>query len=396
MVLNTEQSSADSDSGSSSGITVERIETFTVALPTLRDFEVAGGGVTVKGRPAVRVLVKVTASDGSTGWGEATPIPSWTYETTESIVSTLSHYLAPAATGLPLWDLDGLVRVCDRTIRRGWSTGMPLARAALDVAWHDALARSRGVSLGELWGRRRHDTVDLCWIATGSDPAGLADSVAEGQAHGYRHFKIKTGLMPGEPESREAARVAAVREAAPEARLVVDANQAGTQESALRLARLLAPLDIAALEQPLPANDIEGLRRLRDLSPVPIAVDESLRHPTDLAAFVRRSAIGIAVAKVQRCAGLTLSLRQCQLAEDCGVALMGSGLTESDIGLAASLHLFAAYDLVAPADLNGRQFLTSPYATGPTIRVRAGTAEVPTGPGLGIGVDEGTVRELAC
>ncbi|MEU8489554.1 enolase C-terminal domain-like protein [Streptomyces sp. NPDC048641] len=398
MVLNAEQSSADSgsDSESGSGVTVERIETFTVALPTLRDFGVAGGGVTVKGRPAVRVLVKVTASDGSTGWGEATPIPSWTYETTESIVSTLSRYLAPAATGLPLWDLDGLVRVCDRTIRRGWSTGMPLARAALDVAWHDALARSRDVGLGELWGRRRHDTVDLCWIATGSDPAALADSVAEGQAHGYRHFKIKTGLTPGEPESREYARVAAVREAAPEARLVVDANQAGTQDSALRLARLLGPLDIAALEQPLPANDIEGLRRLRDLSPVPIAVDESLRHPTDLATFVRRSAIGIAVAKVQRCAGLTLALRQCQLAEDCGVALMGSGLTESDIGLAASLHLFAAYDLVAPADLNGRQFLTSPYATGPTIRVRGGTAEVPTGPGLGIGVDEGTVRELAC
>ncbi|MFI9777912.1 mandelate racemase/muconate lactonizing enzyme family protein [Streptomyces sp. NPDC051956] len=392
MVLNPEQP----PTASRSAVVVERIETFTVALPTLRDFAVAGGGVTVKGQPAVRVLVKVTASDGSTGWGEATPIPSWTYETTESIVSTLTHYLAPASTGLPLWDLDGLVQVCDRTIRRGWSTGMPLARAALDVAWHDALARSRGVSLGELWGRRRHDTVDLCWIATGSDPASLADSVAEGQAHGYRHFKIKTGLTPGEPETEEVARVAAVREAAPDARLVVDANQAGTQDSALRLARLLAPLDIVALEQPLPANDIEGLRRLRDLSPVPIAVDESLRHPSDLATFVRRGAVGIAVAKVQRCAGLTLSLRQCQLAEDCGVALMGSGLTESDIGLAASLHLFAAYDLVAPADLNGRQFLTSPFATGPTIRVRAGTAEVPTGPGLGIGIDEGTVRELAC
>ncbi|MET7573657.1 enolase C-terminal domain-like protein [Streptomyces sp. NPDC005492] len=375
-------------------VTVERVETFTVALPTLRDFAVAGGGVTTRGRPAVRVLVKVTASDGSTGWGEATPIPSWTYETTESVVSTLTYYLAPAATGLPLWDLDGLVLACDRAIRRGWSTGMPLARAALDVAWHDALARSRGVSLGELWGRRRHDTVELCWIVTGLDEAAVRDSVAEGQADGYRHFKVKTGLTPGQDEAAEVARVAAVREAAPDARLIVDANQAGTQDSALRLARSLAPLDIAALEQPLPANDIDGLRRLRDLSPVPIAVDESLRHPTDLASFVRMGAIGIAVAKVQRCAGLTLALRQCQLAEDCGVALMGSGLTESDIGLAASLHLFAAHDLIAPADLNGRQFLISPYATGPVIQVRAGVAEVPSGPGLGIGIDEGIVREL--
>ncbi|WP_345523288.1 mandelate racemase/muconate lactonizing enzyme family protein [Streptomyces echinatus] len=376
-------------------MTVERVETFTVALPTLRDFTIAGGRVTARGRPAVRVLVKVTASDGSTGWGEATPIPSWTYETTESIVSTLTQYLVPAVTGLPLWDLDRLVRACDRTIRRGWSTGMPLARAALDVAWHDALARSRGVSLGRLWGRRRHESVELCWIAMGADPGALAESVAEGRAHGYRHFKIKTALASGPDISAEVARVKAVREAAPDARLIVDANQDGTQDSALRLARLLEPLDVAALEQPLPANDIEGLRRLRDLSPVPIAVDESLRHPSDLAAFVRRGAIGIAVAKVQRCAGLTLALRQCQLAEDCGVALMGSGLTESDIGLAASLHLFAAHDLIAPADLNGRQFLSSPYATGSVIQVRAGVAEVPSGPGLGIGIDEGIVRELA-
>jgi muconate cycloisomerase len=371
--------------------TVEHIEIFTVALPTLREFTVAGGGVTTPGRPAVRVLVKVTASDGAMGWGEATPIPSWTYETTESIVSTLCTYLAPAATGLPLWDLDGLVRVCDRTIRRGWSTGMPLARAALDVAWHDALARSRGVSLGELWGRRRHDTVPLCWIVTGTDAPSVTDSVAEGHAAGYRHFKVKAGVAQGQ----DLARATAVRAAAPDATLIVDANQAGTQESALRLAQQLAPLDVAVLEQPLPANDIDGLRRLRDLSPVPIAVDESLRHPSDLASFVRLGAVSIAVAKVQRCAGLTLALRQCQLAEDCGVALMGSGLTESDIGLAASLHLFAAHDLIAPADLNGRQFLSSPYAAGPVIRVREGVAEVPAGPGLGIGIDEGIVRELS-
>ncbi|MFD3481317.1 mandelate racemase/muconate lactonizing enzyme family protein [Streptomyces sp. NPDC058695] len=391
MVLNPE-----ADTRPATATTVERIEVFTVALPTLREFTVAGGGVTTRGRPAIRVLVKVSASDGSTGWGEATPIPSWTYETTESIVSTLTHYLAPAATGLPLWDLDGLVRACDRAIRRGWSTGMPLARAALDVAWHDALARSRGVSLGELWGRRRHESVELCWIVTGVDADAVADSLAEGRAAGYRHFKVKAGLEPGRGVGADVARVAAVRAAAPDATLIVDANQAGTQESALCLAQRLAPLDVAALEQPLPANDIDGLRRLRDLSPVPIAVDESLRHPTDLASFVRLGAIGIAVAKVQRCAGLTLALRQCQLAEDCGIALMGSGLTESDIGLAASLHLFAAHDLIAPADLNGRQFLSSLYATGPGIRVRQGVAEVPTGPGLGIGVDEGIVRELAC
>jgi len=371
---------------------IERVDTFTVALPTLRDFTVAGGAVTRTGSPTIRVLVKVTASDGSIGWGEATPIPSWTYETRESIVSTITGYLAPAAVGRPLWDLDGLVRVFDRTINRGFSIGMPLARSAIDIACHDALARSLGVSVGQLWGRRRCDTIELAWIVAGQTPAEVAESVAEGREHGYRHVKVKIGLHSPE---EDLAIVAAVRETAPDAVIWVDANQAYTADTALRMARRLSELDIAVLEQPLPANDIVGLRRLRDASPVTVAVDESLRHPTDLATFVRLGAIDVAVAKVQRCGGLTLALRQCQLAEDCGVAIMGSGLTDSDIGLAASLHLFAAFGISTPVDLNGRQFLASPYATDPIIEISDAVATVPSGPGLGIGVDEKVVRELS-
>lgn len=372
--------------------TIERVEVHTVGLPTLRDFSVSGGSVVVSGRPAVRVLVKVTTSDGAVGWGEATPIPSWTYETTESIVSTIVGYLAPAAIGRPVWDLDGLCRVFDRTISRGFSIGMPLARAAVDVACHDAYARSLGVSLGELWGRRRRESIELAWIVGGKTPAEAVESVAEGRGQGYRHVKVKLGLGS---EEADVAMVAAIRDAAPDAIIWVDANQAYTVDAALRVARQLSELDITVFEQPLPSNDIVGMRRLREKCPLPLAVDESLRHPTDLATFVRLDAIDIAVAKVQRCGGLTLALRQCQLAEDCGVPIMGSGLTESDIGLAASLHLFAAFGVDTPVDLNGRQFLTSPYASPPAMAVVDGLVAVPQGPGLGIGIDEEVIRELS-
>lgn len=74
--------------------------------------------------------------------------------------------------------------------------------------------------------------------------------------------------------------------------------------------------------------------------------------------------------------------------------LMGSGLTDSDLGLAASLHLFSAYGIDTPVDLNGRQFIDSPYA-GETVRVEKGVARVPDAPGLGVEVDEAVVRELA-
>ncbi|MFC0506702.1 mandelate racemase/muconate lactonizing enzyme family protein [Micromonospora costi] len=373
------------------GLTIDRVETFAVALPTLRSFGVSGGSVTVAGRPSIRILVKVSA-DGVAGWGEATPIPAWTYETAESIVSTIDRYLAPAVLGRPCWDLDGVTTAFDRAINRGFSIGAPLAKSAVDVALHDLLGRALGVPVGVLWGQRRQETIALGWIVSGQTADEVADCVAEGLDLGYRAFKVKVGLHS---EAEDTAVVRAVREAAPDAPLWVDANQGYTADTALRMARRMADLGVSAFEQPLPANDVAGLRRLREASPVPVALDESLRHPSDLATFVKLGAVDVAIAKVQRSGGLTLSRRLCALAEDSGVRLMGSGLTDSDLGLAASLHLFAAFGIDTPVDLNGRQFVRSSYATGATVEVAKGTARVPTGPGLGVDVDETVVRELA-
>ncbi len=369
---------------------IDRVETFAVALPTKRSFGVSGGAVAVAGQPSIRVLVKVTA-DGAYGWGEATPLPAWTYETAESIVTTIDRYLAPAVIGTPAWHLDAVDRAFDRAINRGFTIGAPLAKSAVDTALHDLLGRAAGVPLGVLWGRRRAETIELGWIVSGQSPAEVGDSVAEGSDAGHRAFKVKIGLHD---EETDLAVVAAVCEHAPGAPVWVDANQAYTTDAALRMARRLDEFGITAFEQPLPANDIAGLRRLREHSPVPVALDESLRHPTDLATFVRLDAVDVAIAKVQRSGGLTLSHRLCSLAEDCGVRLMGSGLTDSDLGLAASLHLFAAYGIDTPVDLNGRQFIESPYAGG-TVRVEKGVARVPDGPGLGVEVDESVVRALA-
>ncbi|MCT9934657.1 hypothetical protein N5079_31065 [Planotetraspora sp. A-T 1434] len=372
-------------------LTVDRVETYAVALPTLRSFGVSGGSVAVAGRPSIRVLVKVSA-DGVHGWGEATPIPAWTYETAESIVTTIDRYLAPAILSRPAWDLDGVTRLFDRAINRGFSIGAPLAKCAVDVALHDLLGRAAGVPVGVLWGQRRAEEIQLAWIVSGQTPAEVAEAVAEGKEAGYRAFKVKIGLHD---EETDLSVVAAVRDSAPEAPLWVDANQGYTCDAALRLAGRLLDLGVTAFEQPLPANDVAGLRRLRDSSPLPVALDESLRHPTDLATFVKLGAIDVAIAKVQRSGGLTLSRRLCQLAEDSGVRLMGSGLTDSDLGLAASLHLFAAHGITGPVDLNGRQFIASPYASGTTVKLAAGVAQVPTAPGLGVEVDESVVRELA-
>jgi muconate cycloisomerase len=372
-------------------LVVEDVRTYAVGLPTKRSFGVAGGAVTVQGRPTLRILVRVTAG-GVVGWGEATPIPSWTYETAESIYSTIDRYLGPALIGRSAWDLDATSRLFDRVINRGLSIGAPLAKAAVDMALNDVLGRALDIPVGVLWGARRCEEVELGWVVSGQTADEVGEAVREGLDLGFRSFKVKVGLHD---EKADLDVVEGVRDAAPDgAFLWVDANQGYTVDTALRLARKLHDLDVAAFEQPLPANDIAGLRRLRDASPVPIALDESVRAPSDLATLVRLDAVDVVIAKVQRSGGLTLSRRVCALAEDCGLRLMGSGLTDSDLGLAASLHLFSAFGISGPVDLNGRQFIESPYTTR-TVEVKDGIAQVPLGPGLGVDVDEAAVQSLA-
>ena len=368
---------------------IAKVDVFPVALPTIADFAVSGGSVARKGAPSIRVLCKVTADDGTFGWGEATPIPSWTYETLESITSTIEKYLAPVAIGTPVWDTDCLQRKFDRAINRGFSIGMPLAKAAVDVALWDVLGKAVGLPVYALLGGKRVDEIKLGWIVSTEGPGGAESSIAEGRAHGYDAFKVKVGLHGERDDIRTVERVRAA--AGDDAFLWIDANQAYTLDQALRVARELDAYAVAAFEQPLPANDVDGLRRVRERCPVPIALDESLRHPTDLATFVKFGAIDIAIAKVQRNAGMTLSRRLCQYALDSGVRLMGSGLTDSDVGLAASLHLFGAFGIGAPADLNGRQFIDSAYAR-TTVDVRGGAARLSNDPGLGVDVDEEWLR----
>ena len=366
---------------------IAKLEVFVVALPFRAVFVLAGG---VAGEPsalAERVLVKITTEGGASGWGEATPTPRWTYETTETIVTTLRGYLAPAVLGVAVWDLDAVHRAMDRAIAPGVTTGSPLAKSAVDVACHDAWGHALGVPVHQLLGARRRDTFDLTWMVSTLDPGDAERHVEEGLEAGYAMFDVKIG-MHGERGDHELVR--RVRAAAAERLVQVDANRGYRIDSALRQARRFGELEIALFEQPLDGYNVSGYRRLQAASPVPIGIDESLRSVPDLLEYVRADAIGVAVAKVQRNAGLWRSRQLCQAAEAAGLALSLSGLTETDLGLAAGLQLAAAFD-ISPLQLNGPQYLDTPF-----LRERVwkggGRVGLPEGAGLGVEVDEAWVR----
>lgn len=369
---------------------IELVKATTLALPAIGTFHLAGGTFSEEGSPTLRVLVEVRASNGVRGFAEVTPCPNWCYETVESITSTIRHHLGPALLGTPVWDLDGLHRTMDRVIHPGVSIGQPLAKSGIDVAVHDIIARTLGVPLYVLLGGKRVDRLQLSFLVSALSPDEAAELTRAGLKLGYTAFKVKIGIQ-GEHE--DLAIVHAVRDEAGDGAFIwVDANQGYTLDVAMRQARRLADLGVAAFEQPLRGNSIGQFRRLVQLGALPIAIDESIVSVTDLLEYIRNDAIDIAVAKVQRSAGLWYARQQCALAEAAGIQLFGSGLCETDLGMAVGAHLFAAFGITAPCDLNGRQFVGSAYLKKRT-HVENGWLLVPDGPGTGVEVDDELVEK---
>jgi muconate cycloisomerase len=369
---------------------IAAIETFVIEFPFRTAFVLAGGVAGRPGTPSPRVLVRLEAEGGHVGWGEATPTPRWTYETTETIVSTILKYLAPAVIGLDLWDFDALHHAMERAIAPGGTIGSPLAKSAIDVAAHDALGHALGLSVCALLGGRRRTRFDLSWMVSVADPADATKQAREGIDAGYTVFDVKIGMHG---ERGDAALVEATRKAIGDHALQVDANRGYRLASALRQSRRFAGSGVTLFEQPLDGLNLSGYRRLVAESPVEIGIDETLRSVPDLIEYVRADAIGVAVAKVQRNAGFHHSRRLCGTAEAAGIGLSLSGLTETDLGLAAGLHLAAAFD-INPLQLNGPQYIETPFLAR-RVWQGGGSVELPEGPGLGVEVDEKWIRANA-
>ena len=363
---------------------IATVDCFHVRLPAKATFMLVGGAFARPGAPSPGVFVRVRSADGRGGLGRGHPLSHL------DVRDRREHRLGPPAVSCA--GRGGALRVgsgrhhhaMDRAIAPGWSKGQPLAKAAVDVAVHDLLGRHLGVPIHRLLGGRRVAEITLAHLVTSDRPEEAGAIARAGLEAGCTAFKVKVGIhgLAG-----DLAMVRAVREAiGPSRFLWVDANQGYSPDEALRQARALQELGVAVFEQPVPADAIGGLQRLVGSCPLPVALDESLRDPAQLYELARLGAVGGAILKVQRSGGLWPGRAMVAVAEAARVPLLGSGLCETDLGLTASLHLFAAAGVAVPVDLNGRQFVESPFASGLEVGP-GGRARVPDGPGLGIAVD---------
>jgi L-alanine-DL-glutamate epimerase-like enolase superfamily enzyme len=185
-----------------------------------------------------------------------------------------------------------------------------------------------------------------------------------------------------------------VRRLAPDCFLWADANGGYDAATAMAIAPKLADAGVDILEQPVPANRLSAFRDVKRLGALPILMDEGVVSSADLVEFIRLDLLDGVAMKPARTAGLWDARKQVEILEDAGLLFLGSGLTDPDVSLAASLHLYAAYGLKYPAALNGKQFLKGSLLKSPIV-VENGYAIPPAGFGLAADIDESKLSHEA-
>ncbi len=373
---------------------IKHIDVFPLRLPMIRGFAFASGSAGCAGDTAPHVLVRVTDDAGHVGWGEGRPVPGWSYETLESVTTTLRVYLAPAALGCEIHDRVGLHQRMHAALGRGPSTGQPIAKAALDMAGHDLAAQAMGLPLrAYLGGAGLVRPMPLSYTVTAHETDSAADEVAAARGAGFAHFNFKVAM--GGPD---AALARAIRRAAgADAFIWADANQGYTLPQARRAAAALADAGVDVLEQPLPADRMNLMRQLRPGTALPLAIDEASVSPADFFGYAAEGLVDYLVLKVTRSGGLGPSLQQIMIAEAAGLKLLVSGLTDGLLTKLAALQLAAVFGYAGPAALNGSQFTDeSALFPGKAQLERGGAVLLPSVPGVGVAPESVALDRFRC
>jgi L-alanine-DL-glutamate epimerase-like enolase superfamily enzyme len=369
-------------------IKISEIEVYPVIYPMVgrfKFFEDPRGEM--QGRAAA--IVKITASNGVIGWGESIPIPRWSYETLETVTSTLLRYLRPILIGQNVFDLTLIHEIMDRYIASSFSPGQPIAKAGIDIALHDLIGKIENKNLPQIWEKIPCAQIKLSWTLNPKNLEDLDELIDEGWRNGFRNFNVK--VAPDLDYDLELCRQ--VKKRVPDGFLWADANGGYDINSALQIAPKLADIGVNVLEQPLKANEISGYQALKKQKALPILMDEGIVSPKTLSEFIKLKMIDGVAMKPARCGGLVSAKKQIEILLDHDMILLASGLTDPDISLAASLALYGAFDYKLPAALNGPQFITKSVLDNPFV-AENGFIRVPTDPGLGINVNEDKIKEI--
>lgn len=291
------------------------------------------------------VIVKVTGSDGRSGFGEGLPRAYVTGETTDSMIGRIRDFLAPKIfqeTFSPGWQtLDQLQsRLPEWTKNLESNNGViawNAAFCAVELALLDWTLRADHSALADYLPPARFEVVYSGVISADGpqDAAALAKRMAR---LGLKQIKVKVGTAD------DGARLDAVRKAVgSDVELRADANGAWSAAQAVEQLKLLAPFKIATIEQPVAAGDIAGMKQVRAESAIPVMADESLITVEQARRLIAEQACDLFNIRLSKNGGVAGSLAIAKLAHEAGIKIqVGAQVGETGI-LSAAGRMFAAH-----------------------------------------------------
>jgi len=337
------------------------------------------------------LLVRTVDSDGVEGVGEACVMggPYWNADTIEGTQATVERYAAPYVKGQSFDDLDEYSRALHRLFR-----GNGAARTALEMSFLDLAGKKAALRAVDVLGGAARSRIPVGWTLHSDN---LADAIAEGEraieARGHALFKLKVGIYPAETEVAYVGAIAQHFEG--RARVLIDANQAWSASDAVGILDRFHDAGVAVVEQPIPGYDAQAMAHLLRETRVPVLADEALTGPGMASVLASsKAATGFAL-KPQRDGGLVDTLRTAAIAVEAGLSCYGGTMLETSLGTAALAAVYATVsDLSWGSELFGPLRLDGDITVTPLIP-RGGNLDLPTGPGLGVTLDEERIRWLA-
>src|SRR5260370_27145695 len=353
-------------------IAIEKIEMRTVRLPLNEPFE------TSFGRIDSRLIFLISVEGGGlTGWGEvvASEEPRYSYETVGTAQHVIRDFLAPAMMSRPVSDLS------DLAARLTAFRGHNMAKAGLELAYMDLLARARGQSLSQLIGGVRESIA--VGVSLGIQPSldRLLERVDQYLSFGYQRIKLK--IKPG----WDIEIVREVRRHHPDILLSVDANCAYTIADENHL-RALDDFGLLMIEQPLDHDDLIDHAKLQSEMTAPICLDESITGVKRASQALDMRSCRIINIKIGRVGGYSQALAIHDLCYSRSIPVWCGGMLESGIGRAHNIALASLPGFSLPGDISASSRYFARDVIVPEVNVAAdGMVEVPRGPGLGVEVD---------
>lgn len=332
------------------------------------------------------LVVEIHTDDGRVGFGEAPPTGAITGDTTGAIIGALRDHIIKTLVGRDVAEFEDRMRELQGCVVKNTS-----AKAAADMALWDLYGQLWNIPVYKMLGGARKQIETDITISV-NDPEEMVRDTENALSRGYRILKIKVG----KDADMDFRRLTAVRKAAPDATIRIDANQGWTPKEAVRLLNRMQEtgLQIELVEQPVKAHDFAGLKYVTERSYVPVLADESVFSPEDAMTILQMGAADLINIKLMKTGGLWNALKIASAAEVFGVECMLGCMLEAKIAVNAAVHLACAKKVITRVDLDGPVLCTEdPILGGAVFNERQIT--VSDAPGLGIrGIEPGKLVYL--